>query len=95
MNPSILIIQLFVLIKYINAQNTSMSGICKSLVEPVGYICEEHTVITQDGYILSLQRIPNARSGQSADKPPVLLQHGVMVVSFHGFTWFCMVLFYP
>ncbi|KAI8552042.1 hypothetical protein RHMOL_Rhmol06G0233600 [Rhododendron molle] len=34
-------------------------------------------VTTTDGYILSLQRIPAGRSGVTADKPPVLLQHGV------------------
>ncbi|KAF2316429.1 hypothetical protein GH714_041770 [Hevea brasiliensis] len=38
-------------------------------------------VTTQDGYILGLQRIPEGRSasGDSANKPPVLLQHGVLV----------------
>ncbi|KAG5545657.1 hypothetical protein RHGRI_017965 [Rhododendron griersonianum] len=52
-------------------------GICESMVEPQGYSCEKHTVTTTDGYILSLQRIPAGRSGVTADKPPVLLQHGV------------------
>ncbi|CAI8597840.1 unnamed protein product [Vicia faba] len=52
-------------------------GICKTLVETQGYKCEEHTVTTNDGYILSLQRIPTGRSGKKADKPPVLLQHGL------------------
>ncbi|KAA8524766.1 hypothetical protein F0562_011189 [Nyssa sinensis] len=54
-------------------------GICKSMVETQGYVCEEHTVTTQDGYILSVQRIPVGRSGKKPDKPPVLLQHGLMV----------------
>ncbi|KAF7141234.1 hypothetical protein RHSIM_Rhsim06G0169100 [Rhododendron simsii] len=54
-------------------------GICKSMVETQGYSCEEHTVTTADGYILSLQRIPAGRSGVTADKPPVLLQHGLLV----------------
>ncbi|CAK8566515.1 unnamed protein product [Lathyrus sativus] len=53
-------------------------GICKTLVETQGYQCEEHTVTTNDGYILSLQRIPTGRSGKKADKPPVLLQHGLL-----------------
>ncbi|XP_010252996.1 PREDICTED: triacylglycerol lipase 2-like [Nelumbo nucifera] len=56
-------------------------GICKSMVEIHGYVCQEHTVTTEDGYILSLQRIPAGRS--SGDTPqerrPVLLQHGVLV----------------
>ncbi|RHN69000.1 putative triacylglycerol lipase [Medicago truncatula] len=52
-------------------------GICKTIVETQGYTCEEHTVTTDDGYILSLQRIPVGRSGKKADKPPVLIQHGI------------------
>lgn len=42
-------------------------------------------VTTQDGYILSLQRIPEGRVGGTAGtkskKQPVLIQHGVLVVS--------------
>lgn len=56
-------------------------GICKTLVETQGYKCEEHTVTTNDGYILSVLRIPTGRSGKKADKPPVLLQHGLFCVS--------------
>ncbi|CAM9003962.1 unnamed protein product [Rhodiola kirilowii] len=51
-------------------------GICKSMVESRNYPCEEHTitVITQDGYILSMQRIPQGHSGEgSGTRPPVLL----------------------
>ncbi|GAU24572.1 hypothetical protein TSUD_149130 [Trifolium subterraneum] len=32
-------------------------------------------VTTEDGYILSLQRMPARLSGKKADKPPVLIQH--------------------
>jgi hypothetical protein len=39
-------------------------------------------VTTEDGYILSLQRIPVGRSGKNATKPPVLLHHGLFCVSF-------------
>ncbi|KAG5545656.1 hypothetical protein RHGRI_017964 [Rhododendron griersonianum] len=60
-----------------DSSSNSYVGICESMVEPQGYSCEEHTVTTTDGYILSLQRIPAGRSGVTADKPPVLLQHGV------------------
>ncbi|XP_054818021.1 triacylglycerol lipase 2-like [Prosopis cineraria] len=59
--------------------SSSSDGICKSMVETQGYTCEEHKVTTKDGYILSLQRIPEGRSGKKADKPPVLLQHGLFV----------------
>ncbi|CAM8957465.1 unnamed protein product [Rhodiola kirilowii] len=60
-------------------------GICKSMVESRNYPCEEHTVTTQDGYILSMQRIPQGRSSEgSGDRPPVLLQHGLLM---DGITW--------
>ncbi|TKY49409.1 Triacylglycerol lipase 2 [Spatholobus suberectus] len=54
-----------------------IDGICKTMVETQGYTCEEHKVTTEDGYILSLQRMPVGQSGEKADKPPVLLQHGI------------------
>ncbi|XP_021629310.1 triacylglycerol lipase 2 [Manihot esculenta] len=60
------------------------NGLCKSMVEPQGYICQEHKVTTEDGYILSLQRMPAGLSGKSADNPPVLLQHGLLA---DGITW--------
>ncbi|KAL5581772.1 hypothetical protein UlMin_014214 [Ulmus minor] len=61
-----------------NPSNVETS-ICKSLVEPQGYTCQEHKVTTKDGHILGLQRIPVGRSGKPADKPPVLLQHGLFM----------------
>ncbi|KAL9995323.1 putative triacylglycerol lipase [Helianthus debilis subsp. tardiflorus] len=60
-------------------------GICSLLIETQGYTCEEHKVTTEDGYILSMQRIPEAHDGTKADKPPVLLQHGLLMVD--GGTW--------
>ena len=30
----------------------------KKLINDEGYYCEEHTVVTDDGYILTVQRIP-------------------------------------
>ncbi|KAK9077380.1 hypothetical protein SSX86_005717 [Deinandra increscens subsp. villosa] len=62
----------------------SQVGICSLLIETQGYMCEEHKVTTKDGYILSLQHIPGGRDGTKADKPPVLLQHGVLM---DGGTW--------
>ncbi|CAL1407248.1 unnamed protein product [Linum trigynum] len=60
-------------------------GICELLITNQGYTCEEHTVTTSDGYILSLQRIPVGISGGSPGKrTPVLLQHGVLM---DGMTW--------
>ncbi|RDX70564.1 Triacylglycerol lipase 2, partial [Mucuna pruriens] len=60
-----------------------IDGICKTMIETQGYTCEEHKVTTEDGYILSLQRIPVGRSGKKADKPPVLLQHGIFSRQIH------------
>ncbi|KAK8711840.1 hypothetical protein V6N13_147101 [Hibiscus sabdariffa] len=61
----------------INSSINDDDTICKSLVQTQGYACEEHRVTTEDGYILSVQRIPAGRSGKTANKPPVLLQHGI------------------
>ncbi|KAL6287270.1 hypothetical protein ACE6H2_011660 [Prunus campanulata] len=64
----------------LNSINNLDDGICKSMVETKGYTCQEHKITTADGYILGLQRIPNGRSGnETADKLPVLLQHGVFL----------------
>lgn len=38
-----------------------------------GYPSEVHLVVTEDGYILELHRIP----AKSANRRPVYLQHGV------------------
>ncbi|CAL5403402.1 unnamed protein product [Camellia sinensis] len=60
-------------------------GICKLMVETHDYVCEEHKVTTRDGYILSMQRIPVGRSGETQGKrTPVLLQHGLLM---DGITW--------
>ncbi|OAY29625.1 triacylglycerol lipase 2 [Manihot esculenta] len=62
-------------------------GLCESSVRNHGYKCHEIDVKTQDGYILRVQRIPEGRnlSGDSVTRPPVLLQHGVLV---DGMAWF-------
>uniref|UniRef100_A0A0A9B0W0 Partial AB-hydrolase lipase domain-containing protein n=1 Tax=Arundo donax TaxID=35708 RepID=A0A0A9B0W0_ARUDO len=63
-------------------------GMCKSRVAAFGYPCEEYTVTTEDGYILSLKRIPHglsdADNSTENTRPPVLLFHGLMV---DGFSW--------
>ncbi|KAG4938368.1 hypothetical protein AAZX31_16G054500 [Glycine max] len=67
--------------------NPSVYGICASSVIVHGYKCQEHEVTTDDGYILSLQRIPEGRgksSGSGTRKQPVVIQHGVLV---DGMTW--------
>ncbi|CDW52617.1 Abhydro lipase and Abhydrolase 1 domain containin g protein [Trichuris trichiura] len=45
-----------------------------------GYACQEHSVVTKDGYILKMQRI-SGKSGRTREKgktgQPVFLQHGL------------------
>ncbi|KAJ4729441.1 Lipase [Melia azedarach] len=62
------------------------TGICASSVIIHGYKCLEIDVTTKDGYILNLQRIPQGRvaSTETKNKPPALIQHGVLV---DGMTW--------
>ncbi|KAL3526171.1 hypothetical protein ACH5RR_014543 [Cinchona calisaya] len=63
----------------------AQSGICASAVTMHGYKCQEFDVTTDDGYILSVQRIPEGLAGGGGmNRPPVLLQHGVLV---DGMTW--------
>ncbi|CAM8945428.1 unnamed protein product [Rhodiola kirilowii] len=63
-------------------------GLCAASVIVHGYKCQEFEVQTEDGYILSLQRIPEGRvrsGARSKPAPPVFVQHGVLV---DGMTWF-------
>ena len=48
-----------------------------------GYPVEEHFVLTEDGYILGMHRIPHGRNGIKTDKtgPPVFLAHGLTASS--------------
>lgn len=54
---------------------------CRNATEMIaskGYPVEEHAVLTRDGYIIFLQRIPYGRSGPSRQsRPVVFLQHGL------------------
>ncbi|XP_050205024.1 triacylglycerol lipase 2-like [Mercurialis annua] len=54
-------------------------GHCQSMAASQGYICQEHKVTTEDGYILSMQRLPADSFGTPSYKPPVLLQHGILM----------------
>lgn len=62
------------------------AGCCESVVKPNGYKCQEFEVQTEDGFILSMQRIPEGRGGGGGGerKQPVFLQHGVLM---DGMTW--------
>lgn len=50
------------------------------LIKKYGYPVESHDVITEDGYILTMQRIPSGKTFKADDhKTPVLLMHGLLV----------------
>lgn len=63
------------------------SAICRLLVHPFGYACEDHQVVTDDGYVLGLQRIQKRQQGGrtpalgsgTAARPIAFLQHGLLV----------------
>jgi pimeloyl-ACP methyl ester carboxylesterase len=50
------------------------------MIQSKGYTWEEHKVITSDGYILGVYRIPRGRNVPPSTQPgrPVLLQHGLL-----------------
>ncbi|CDW61280.1 gastric triacylglycerol lipase [Trichuris trichiura] len=44
-----------------------------------GYACQEHSVVTKDGYILTMQRLASTRdAGMNKTVEPVILQHGLL-----------------
>lgn len=47
-----------------------------------GYIAESHSLITEDGYILNIHRIPCGRAGcGDGVRQPIFLQHGILASS--------------
>jgi lysosomal acid lipase/cholesteryl ester hydrolase len=64
-------------------------GMCEEVLDGSGYPCLEYLVQTEDGFILGLQRIPHGHDNNlltlKKQKPPVLLQHGLLV---GGDNWF-------
>ncbi|CAH1402322.1 unnamed protein product [Nezara viridula] len=53
----------------------------ESLVRSQGYPFEQHSVVTEDGYILTLHRIPYGKNHTGMIGRPILLQHGILCSS--------------
>lgn len=49
----------------------------QSIVKRNGYPLEQHTVITSDGYILTVYRLNDENSTETYRRQPVLIQHGI------------------
>ncbi|XP_077291619.1 lipase 3-like [Arctopsyche grandis] len=47
------------------------------LVEKYGYPSENHEVETEDGYLITMHRIPNGKIPTTGNKIPVLVMHGL------------------
>uniref|UniRef100_A0A8C4TUU3 Lipase n=1 Tax=Falco tinnunculus TaxID=100819 RepID=A0A8C4TUU3_FALTI len=81
---------LFVTIAYlmcINEKSDASPEVSMDVGEIVryhGYPYEEHEVVTDDGYYLTMQRIPHGRDDLGTPKPAVLLQHGLVL---EGSNW--------
>ncbi|WOG85707.1 hypothetical protein DCAR_0104898 [Daucus carota subsp. sativus] len=65
------------------------TSICSDESLTRGYKCEDYDVITDDGYILRLERFPEGRYNHRGgyNKPPVYLQHGLVA---DGMIWFSL-----
>lgn len=57
----------------------TLSSLTEDYIKKYGYPVENYEVETADGYILQMYRIPSMR----CDKPPVLIQHGIIGSSDH------------
>lgn len=53
------------------------------MIKLYGYPVEKHKVTTEDGYILTIFRIPHGKNSEDSfeKRPPVVLQHGLLCSS--------------
>lgn len=48
----------------------------RKIIERYGYPFENHQLVTPDGYILNMYRVPHNGSDPYRKRPPIFLQHG-------------------
>ena len=65
---------LLIIIFFATHANSNTVFNTTELIRQMGYPAEDHDVFTDDGYILSVQRIPAHKPG----RPVVFLQHGLL-----------------
>ncbi|KAF2077849.1 hypothetical protein CYY_000811 [Polysphondylium violaceum] len=80
------ILLIVVSIQLVNCLTVSQeaSSSIEEIVASYGYPIEKHSVLTTDGYILTVHRIPFGKNGKTSNNKPILLQHGLCDSSF---TW--------
>lgn len=63
-----------------NDNDPSIHMSTPQLIALHGYASESHTIVTDDGYILTVHRIPYSRNGKRQDIPrkTILLHHGLL-----------------
>nr|XP_032523030.1 lipase 3-like [Danaus plexippus plexippus] len=63
-----------------NNDDPSIHMATPQLIASHGYVSESHTIVTEDGYILTVHRIPYSRNVSSREVPrkTVLLHHGLL-----------------
>ena len=60
------------------------------MIAKMGYPSETHEIITQDGYILNMHRIPFGKQSpleEGVKKPAIYLQHGLLCSSADWVMW--------
>lgn len=61
-----------------NDEDPAVQMTSLQLIASHGYHAEAHTVITEDGYILALHRIPFGRKMKESPRKTILLHHGLL-----------------
>lgn len=60
---------------------TALTIIQVDFIRSYGYPAETHAVLTSDGYLLEIHRIPHKKGSNATRGPPVLFQHGFVCTS--------------